>query len=202
MLRFYAAQNIFFLFRHAQAKVDIIEDIRKWQRIIPSLPQSEIPQQVLFTLFNRLPEFRNLFFFRLKNDPVRKSLIYDLTSRLFFPPKTDLVIRAVESIGPGLFIQHGRSTGLAVQRMGAECWVNQHVSIGFKGRNSRPPVIGDKVQVKDGAKIFGDITVGDNAIIGANAVVLKNVPPNCTVVGVPGRIVKRDGKRVDEPLTN
>lgn len=174
----------------------------RWQRIISSLPQDETPQQLLHALFTRFPEFRNLFFYRLSKDAIRKSLVYKLTNHLLYPPKADLVIYAVETIGPGLFIQHGRSTGLAVQRMGANCWVNQHVSVGFKGQNTRPPILGDKVQIKAGAKVYGEITIGDNVTIGANAVVLKNVPPNCTVVGVPGRIVKRDGKRVDEPLSD
>ena len=54
--------------------------------------------------------------------------------------------------------------------------------------------------IRAGAKVYGNITIGDNVQIGANAVVMKDVPPNSTVVGVPGRVVKRNGKRVVEPL--
>jgi serine O-acetyltransferase len=66
-------------------------------------------------------------------------------------------------------------------------------------RVKRHPTIGNNVLIGMGAKIIGPITIGDNCRIGANAVVNKDIPPNCTVVGVPGRIVIRDGKRVEEP---
>jgi len=62
------------------------------------------------------------------------------------------------------------------------------------------PTVGNNVSVGAGAKIFGSITIGDNVIIGANAVVIKDVPANCTVVGVPARIIRRNGKRVDGEL--
>ena len=61
-------------------------------------------------------------------------------------------------------------------------------------------MLGDRVQVGVGARVLGGITIGDGAIIGANAVVVKDVPPNCVVAGVPARIIRRDGVRVDEPL--
>jgi serine O-acetyltransferase len=61
-------------------------------------------------------------------------------------------------------------------------------------------VIGDNVRIGAGAKVLGGITLGDNVSVGANAVVVKDVPPNCVVVGVPAYIVKRDGKRVRESL--
>jgi serine O-acetyltransferase len=117
-----------------------------------------------------------------------------------YPPVHDFSLISYRGVGPGLFIQHGRSTGVIVQEMGSNCWINQLVSIGFKQRNSNPPVLGNNVVVFAGARIYGDIRIGDNVIIGANAVVTKDVPPNCTVAGVPARIIKRDGRRVDEPL--
>jgi serine O-acetyltransferase len=103
------------------------------------------------------------------------------------------------SIGEGLFIQHGFSTIIAARSIGKNCWVNQQVTIGFSDKG-KLPTLGDYVQVTAGAKVFGDITIGDNARIGANAVVCKNVPPNCTVVGMPGRIIRRDGEKVNQCL--
>jgi serine O-acetyltransferase len=200
ILRFYLAQNILFLFRKAINKDCIIKDIRRWQNLIRHLPQNGSATQVLVSLFRQYPEFRNLFYFRLRKDPVKKHLIYSLTHRHFFPPKLDLVINANEDIGPGLFIQHGRSSGMLVQRMGANCWINQHVSIGYRSADEQPPTIGDNVRITAGAKIYGQITIGDNVTVGANAVVVKDVPPNCTVIGVPARIIRRNGKRTDEPL--
>jgi serine O-acetyltransferase len=158
------------------------------------------PEDVLIALFHRYPEYRNLFYYRLNNDPIKESMVFTLSHRFLYPPKEDLVISTNEGIGPGLFIQHGRSSGISVQKMGANCWINQHVSIGHKLPNEKPPIIGDNVRITSGAKIYGQITIGDNVTIGANAVVVKDVPPNCVVVGVPAKIIKRDGMRVDEAL--
>ena len=117
-----------------------------------------------------------------------------------YPPRPECFFNAAEGIGPGLFIQHGRATGVMAQRIGENCFINQHVVVGYKNLGDRPPIIGNNVAIRAGAKIFGPVEIGDNSIIGANAVVFKDVPPNCTVIGVPGRTVKRDGRRVDEPL--
>ena len=70
----------------------------------------------------------------------------------------------------------------------------QGVTLGGTGKETgkRHPTIGDNVMIGSGAKVLGSFTVGENSQIGAGAVVLTEVPPNCTVVGVPGRIVKQD----------
>lgn len=188
------------MFRNAENQSVIIGDIIRWKAVIKSLRHFDTPQEALVALFQRYPEFRNLFYFRLRRDPITEHMIYTFTHRFFFPPKEDLVILTNEGIGPGLFIQHGRSSGISVQKMGANCWINQHVSIGHKLPNEKPPTIGDNVRITSGAKIYGQITIGDNVTIGANAVVVKDVPPNCIVVGVPAKIIRRDGIKVDESL--
>lgn len=136
------------------------------------------------------PEFRSLFYFRA-----------GWVSRVFkylCPPMTTLFI-SVKEIGPGLFIQHGFSTIIVANRIGKNCWINQQVTIGYS--NSKDcPTIGDNVVINAGAKVIGKVTIGDNSKVGANAVVVKNVPPNVTVVGVPAYIVRRDGLRVNERL--
>jgi serine O-acetyltransferase len=103
------------------------------------------------------------------------------------------------NIGEGLYIQHGMCAVIGGRSIGKNCWINQQVTIGFSNETDRP-TIGDNVHVTAGAKVIGNITVGDNVIVGANAVVNKNVPPNCTVVGVPAHIIRRDGVRVHQPL--
>ncbi len=72
----------------------------------------------------------------------------------------------------------------------------QGVTLGGTGkeRGKRHPTLGDNVVVGAGAKVLGNITIGDNVVIGANAVVIRDVPADSTVVGVPGRIVKQEGK--------
>ncbi len=73
------------------------------------------------------------------------------------------------------------------------------MTIGYSDDVSRP-TIGDNVIITAGAKVIGGVKIGDNVTVGANAVVLKDVPNNCVVVGVPARIVKKDGVRVDQQL--
>lgn len=131
------------------------------------------------------PEFRSLFYFRL-GWPSR------LVSWLC-PPEPTLHI-CTRDIGPGLFIQHGFATIITAKKIGADCWVNQQVTIGHKG--ALAPVIGDRVRIAAGAKVLGGVVVGNDVTVGANAVVVKNVPDGCTVVGVPARIIKRYGRRV------
>jgi len=104
-----------------------------------------------------------------------------------------------KDIGPGLFIQHGFATIISAQKIGQNCWINQQVTIGFLNDTDRP-TLGDNVTIYAGAKVLGNVSIGDNSIVGANAVVVKDVPQNCTVVGVPAYIVRRNGVKVREPL--
>ena len=82
--------------------------------------------------------------------------------------------------------------------MGDNVTLYQGVTLGGTGKETgkRHPTIGDNVMISAGAKIIGSFTVGENSKIGAGSVVLEEVPPNCTVVGVPGRIVKRDNVKI------
>jgi serine O-acetyltransferase len=134
-------------------------------------------------------EFRNLFYFRLGG---MRRLVEFLC-----PPMESLALNT-GPVGPGLFIQHGLGTVITARSMGADCWVNQQVTIGCSTKGA--PVIGDRVTINAGAKVIGDITVGSDVVIGANAVVVKDVPPNVTVVGVPAYIVRRNGVSVREKL--
>ena len=101
-----------------------------------------------------------------------------------------------DKIGKGLFIQHGFATIIAAKSIGDNCWINQQVTIGFSNKTASPE-INDNVTINAGAKVIGGVRVGKNSIIGANAVVVKNVPDNCTVVGVPAQIIRRNGIRVN-----
>ena len=78
----------------------------------------------------------------------------------------------------------------------------QGVTLGGTGKETgkRHPTLGDNIVVGTGAKVLGNIEIGSNAYIGANAVVIKNVPANTTVVGVPGRVAKQDGQRIEAML--
>ena len=101
--------------------------------------------------------------------------------------------------GKGLFIDHGSGVIIGETTIiGDNVTLYQGVTLGGTGkeRGKRHPTLEDNVMVSAGAKILGSFTIGENSKIGAGSVVLKEVPPNCTVVGVPGRIVKRENIKV------
>ena len=116
---------------------------------------------------------------------------------------TGIEIHPGAKIGRGLFIDHGMGVVIGETAViGDDVTLFQGVTLGGTGRHSgkRHPSLGNNVVVGTGAKVLGDIQIGDNSYIGANAVVIKDVPPNATVVGVPGRITKQDGKKIDISL--
>lgn len=116
---------------------------------------------------------------------------------------TGIEIHPGATIGRGLFIDHGMGVVIGeTSILGDNITLYQGVTLGGTGKEKgkRHPTIGNNVVVGTGGKILGNITVGDNSYVGANAVVIKDVPPNSTVVGVPGRITKQDGKKIDVDL--
>lgn len=98
--------------------------------------------------------------------------------------------------GDSLFIQHGFATVVYAKSVGHHFFVNQQVTIGFGDDGN--PTIGNYVSVRAGAKIIGNVNIGDDVVIGANAVVVKDIPSHSVVVGVPGRIIKTRSS-MDEP---
>ena len=113
--------------------------------------------------------------------------------------KTGIEIHPGATIGKGLFIDHGSGVIIGETTIiGDNVTLYQGVTLGGTGKEKgkRHPTLKDNVMVSAGAKILGSFTIGENSKIGAGSVVLKEVPPNCTVVGVPGRIVKQDNVKV------
>ncbi len=116
--------------------------------------------------------------------------------------KTGIEIHPGAKIGRRLVIDHG--TGIVIgetAEIGDDVLIYQGVTLGGTGKDvgKRHPTIGNNVMISAGAKVLGPFKIGDNSRVAAGAVVLKEVPPNSTVVGVPARIVKQNGKRVDCP---
>lgn len=115
---------------------------------------------------------------------------------------TGIEIHPGATIGRGVFIDHGMGVVIGETAIvGDYTLIYQGVTLGGTGKQGgkRHPTIGENVVVGTGAKILGNIQIGDNVRVGAGSVVLRDVPSDCTVVGVPGRIVYRAGERV-EPL--
>jgi len=114
---------------------------------------------------------------------------------------TGIEIHPAAVIGRGFFIDHGMGVVIGeTAEIGDDVTLFQGVTLGGTGKEhgKRHPTIGNHVVVGAGAKILGGIKVGDNVKIGANSVVLKSVPPNSTVIGVPARIIKAEGERMPE----
>lgn len=139
------------------------------------------------------PEFRNLFYLRLGKISLALRYLPRLSS-LYICTKN-------KNFGEGTVIQHGFATVITAESIGKNCWINQQVTIGYNDSKTQGygmPTIGDNVRISAGAKVVGPITVGDNSIIGVNAVITKDVPPDSIIVPSPMRYIYKDGIRVDE----
>lgn len=119
--------------------------------------------------------------------------------------KTGIEIHPGAQIGKGFFIDHGSGVIIGETAIvGDNVTLYQGVTLGGNGKEKgkRHPTIGNNVMISAGAKVLGSFKVGDNSKIGAGSVVLEEVPPNSTVVGVPGHVVKRDNKRLPQEELN
>ena len=113
--------------------------------------------------------------------------------------KTGIEIHPGATIGKGLFIDHGHGVVIGETAIvGDNVTLYQGVTLGGTGKESgkRHPTVGNNVMISAGAKVLGSFTIGENSKIGAGSVVLQEVPPNSTVVGVPGRVVKQNDLKV------
>ncbi len=158
-------------------------------------PAIKTPMEVLL-----YPSFRAMLYYRLAHKLYRKRhyflarWISQRTAR-----KTGIEIHPGAQIGKGFFIDHGHGVVIGETAIiGDNVTLFQGVTLGGTGKETgkRHPTLEDNVMVSSGAKVLGSITIGANSKIGAGSVVLKPVPPNSTVVGVPGRIVKRNNVRL------
>ena len=156
-------------------------------------PALKSPMEVLlYPSFRVMLSYRRAHKHYLKGHFFRARYISQKAAR-----KTGIEIHPGAVIGKGFFIDHG--TGVIIGEtsiIGDNVTLYQGVTLGGTGKETgkRHPTLEDNVMVSAGAKIIGSFTVGENSKIGAGSVVIEEVPPNCTVVGVPGRIVKRNTK--------
>ena len=142
--------------------------------------------------------YRIAHFLRGVKVPILPRVISQIARAL-----TGIEIHPGAVIGKSFFIDHG--TGVVIGEtavIGDNVTIFQGVTLGGTGkeRGKRHPDIGNNVVIGTGAKVLGNILIGDNSYIGANAVVLNDVPQNSTVVGVPGRVTKQDGRKIDRTL--
>lgn len=145
----------------------------------------EITHSRFLRLFVYNPAFRYQFYYRLRIH----SKVWHILLKPLVPFNFLNLYMCCKDIGGGLFIQHGYSVGLGCDKIGKNCIINQNVTIGYSD-SYRCPVIGDNVHICTGAVIIGDVKIGNDVIVGANAVVVKDVPDHSVVAGVPAKIIK------------
>ena len=158
-------------------------------------PAIKSPMEVLlYPTFHVMLSYRRAHKLYLKGHYFWARFISQRAAR-----KTGIEIHPGATIGKGFFIDHGSGVIIGeTSIIGDNVTLYQGVTLGGTGKETgkRHPTIGNNVMISAGAKIIGSFTVGDNSKIGAGSVVIEEVPPNCTVVGVPGRVIKRDGTRI------
>lgn len=147
------------------------------------------------------PGFHALVFYRAANFFYRK--------RRFFAARlisqwgrgfTGIEIHPGAAIGSGLFIDHGSGVVIGeTAEIGNNVTLYHGVTLGGTGKDhgKRHPTVGDNVLIGAGCKVLGPVLIGENSRIGANSVVLIDIPPNSTAIGIPARVVRRNGKRIE-----
>lgn len=134
-------------------------------------------------LFVTNKSLRNLIYYRVGS--------FSFPLRIILPGYDHLQITMKHgTIQGGLVIQHGFSTIISAAKIGNNCKIYQQVTIGYNHK-LEAPIIEDNVEICCGAKIIGGCHIGSNVIIGANAVVVNDIPSNCIVAGVPAKIIKQ-----------
>ena len=172
----------------------LIEDIRAYQKNDPAA-RSAVEVLLLYNGLHATIDYRIAHWFHLRG---MKFIARSISqwSKMW----TGIEIHPGATIGRRLVIDHG--TGIVIgetAELGDDCLLYQGVTLGGTGKDvgKRHPTLGNNVMVGCGAKVLGPFRVGDNARIASNSVVLREVPDNATVVGVPGRIVKISSEKLD-----
>ncbi len=151
---------------------------------------------LLYSGFHAVTAHRLAHYLHQKGHPLTARTLSQLTKMI-----TGIEIHPGATIGRGLFIDHGSGVVIGeTAQIGDDCTLYQGVTLGGTGKDcgKRHPTLGNHVMVGAGAKLLGPFTVGDNSKIAAGAVVLKEVPPNSTAVGIPAKVVRRDGAVVED----
>lgn len=171
------------------------EDIKSFMNHDPAA-RSALEIILLYPGFKALRSHKKANWFLRHNMPFIARYISQRSAH-----KTGIEIHPGAKIGRRVCIDHG--SGIVIgetTEIGDDVMIYQGVTLGGTGKDigKRHPTIESGVMIGSGAKVLGPITVGKNAKVAAGAVVVKDVEPNCTVVGIPGRVVRIDGERVDD----
>lgn len=173
------------IFNRSKSKDLIIADIDRWFTELTWTRDSDIKRNLVRLLFFRA-QFRNLFFYRTGCHSNFLKILYRPDTALSIADDCD------EISGGGVYFEHSFATIIEASHIGKGCMFRQLTTIGVKtkDRHSERPWIGNNVDFGANVTCIGNISIGDNAIIGAGSVVVKDVPANAIVGGNPARIIK------------
>jgi serine O-acetyltransferase len=175
------------------------KDAQRW--VIPSkfAEPSEVTFLKVLSMLYRYPSLRMMLWFRLarwckdQRIPAIPNLLYQVVFHRF-----GAELRLDTPIGGGLYIAHPAGVVISPDSMGENCSVIAAVTIGMRNEFAFPK-IGDRVFIGAGARVLGNIKLGDDVQVGANSVVVKDTPAGSTVVGIPGRIISIYGEKPQSP---
>ena len=171
-------------YNRSSEKLKVYEDVNYWCSIVGFNDKSDLSKLIYLLRFKK--QFRNLFYFRCNNIPqmIRKIAPEDSTL-IIAEDMNDIA-------GGGLYFEHAVSTHVAAKKIGKGCIIRHLTTFGVKSRDrhDEKPTIGNNVDFGVNVTCIGEISVGDNAIIAAGSVVVKDVPRNAIVAGNPAKIIK------------
>lgn len=163
-------------------------EVERWGEVLRLSVSPRNDVRLFLTLVRDIREFRTLFYYRLGP---RYFLLRWLAPGM---PTCFLHGSERQNVGRGLVIHHGHSMRLGAKHVGEDVEIWHNVTVGKKQSGGELPTIGNRVKICTGAVVLGDIHIGDDATIGACAVVLKDVPANSVVAGNPARIIRHNGQ--------
>lgn len=169
--------HLFLFLRSHQRKVILMDLYARAPAVKFSLPDQLLD---LSSALMSSKYFRTLFYFRIGG-------VFSKVLRLFYPRSETFIIDVNSKLGGGLKLAHPYATIINAESVGENCYINHLVTIGEK--NGRKPVIGNNVELHANCTVIGGIHIGDNAVIGAGTVVVKNVPAGAVAIGNPARLI-------------
>ena len=172
----------------------VLEDVAAFRERDPAATSDE-EIILLYAGFHALEIYRVAHILHIRKNTFEARALSQVAKFL-----TGVEIHPGATIGKGLVIDHGEAVVIGeTAEIGDNCTLYQGVTLGGTGKDTgkRHPTLGNNVLVGSGAKVLGPFKVGDNAKVAAGAVVLKEIPPNCTAVGIPAKVVKNGDARID-----
>jgi serine O-acetyltransferase len=165
------------------------QDVRRWISLHHQYDPEQISWRMILSMMDKHPGLKAIFWFRLGSWLRERGfrLTWTIQKHIFF--KYGLEIAVGSDIQGGLYIPHPSGSQIFPRRIGTNCSIIANVTIGMRNENQFP-AIGDNVFIGAGARVLGGITIGENAKIGANAVVISDIPPHTSVGGVPAKVIR------------